>query len=91
MRYNKPFLGIDQQIVLLQERGMGITDPARAADYLKRIGYYRLSAYWYPFRRSSLRPDAAGKPQMVVEDDFRPALSSRPCLRSTSSTRSSGS
>ncbi len=51
---------------------MGITDPARAADYLKRIGYYRLSAYWYPFRRSSLRPDAAGKPQAVVEDDFRP-------------------
>jgi abortive infection bacteriophage resistance protein len=72
MRYKKPFLGIDQQIVLLQERGMGITDPARAADYLKRIGYYRLSAYWYPFRRSSLRPDAAGKPQAVVEDDFRP-------------------
>lgn len=29
---------------------MQIDDLPRAAAYLERIGYYRLSAYWYPFR-----------------------------------------
>lgn len=29
---------------------MTITDAAKAEEYLARIGYYRLSAYWYGFR-----------------------------------------
>lgn len=29
---------------------MVVTDDAAAQDYLERVGYYRLSAYWYPFR-----------------------------------------
>ena len=28
-------------------------DTAKAAEYLSRLGYYRLSAYWYPFRQTS--------------------------------------
>ena len=37
-------------------RGMIITDTARAAEYLRRIGYYRLSTYWYPFHKSTRTP-----------------------------------
>lgn len=50
---------------------MTISDSGKAADALKRIGYYRLSGYWYPFRRSRLITDAGGKPTMQVLDTFR--------------------
>ena len=29
---------------------MSVPDTAKAEEYLRRIGYYRLSGYWYPFR-----------------------------------------
>jgi len=52
MPYNKPYLPVLQQIALIKGRGMGISDDALAASYLEKIGYYRLSGYWYPYRRS---------------------------------------
>jgi abortive infection bacteriophage resistance protein len=48
--YSKPYLSIEDQIALLKKRGMGIPDSRQAAEWLCRIGYYRLSGYWYPFR-----------------------------------------
>ena len=72
IEYAKPYLDVPQQVDLLISRGMTITDRLRAEDYLRRIGYYRLSAYWYPFRNSILTPDARGKPQRVIYDDFKP-------------------
>lgn len=47
---------------------MTITDRARAEATLQRIGYYRLSGYWYPFRRSHAGADG----KSIVEDNFRP-------------------
>ena len=49
MIYDKPPISIDQQIQLLESRGMNVPSHARAAHYLCHIGYYRLSAYWLPF------------------------------------------
>lgn len=51
---------------------MVVTDDAKAQEYLARIGYYRLSAYCYPFRQEtrSTRPD--GSTRKAVEDDFKP-------------------
>ena len=49
-RAPKPYTTFERQIKLLQERGLTISDPARAADYLRRIGYYRMSGYCKPFR-----------------------------------------
>lgn len=79
--YTKPYKSIADQIALLENRGMEITDRAAASACLQRIGYYRLSGYWYPFRKShvSTNPVTAqplihpltGKMQVVVEDDFR--------------------
>lgn len=48
--YQKPYLTIPQQVELLRDRGMLVEDEAKASEYLQRIGYYRLSAYWHPMR-----------------------------------------
>jgi abortive infection bacteriophage resistance protein len=72
-RFEKPFLRVAQQISLLCSRGMVITDTAKAESCLARIGYYRLSAYWYPFRQSEQCVDpATGQKKTRVLDTFRP-------------------
>ena len=43
MIYPKPWSSYADQLDQLIERGMAVTDRARALDYLERIGYYRLS------------------------------------------------
>lgn len=53
MPYNKPYLPVTQQISLIKERGLRISDDALAQSYLEKIGYYRLSGYWYPYRKSA--------------------------------------
>ena len=47
--YAKPYLTFKQQSALLAQRGM-VLDGSDAANALESIGYYRLSAYWYPYR-----------------------------------------
>lgn len=53
MAYTKSYIGIPEQITLLKNRGMAIPDEGKAAACLSRIGYYRLSGYWYLFRRQA--------------------------------------
>ena len=48
--YTKPPLSFDEQVDRLTGRGMTIGDRDRAREVLSHISYYRLSAYWYPFR-----------------------------------------
>lgn len=50
MAYDRPWKSFGEQLDLLVVRGIVVTDRATALSYLERIGYYRLSAYWYPFR-----------------------------------------
>ncbi len=38
------------QLELLKSRGLLVDDDTAALNYLARIGYYRLSGYWYPLR-----------------------------------------
>lgn len=51
VEYRKPYLTFDQQLDLLKSRGMHVDDDVRALQALRSIGYYRLSAYVYPFRQ----------------------------------------
>lgn len=46
--YAKTCLTPKQHIELLKNRGMNISDEEKAANYLTNIGYFRLSAYFYP-------------------------------------------
>lgn len=39
----------DEQVALLQNRGMAISDVALAQHQLQHLNYYRLAAYWLPF------------------------------------------
>ena len=55
--FNKPYLEREQLVVLLREKGMRIGDETCATECLGRIGYYRLSGYWHPFK---LRGDGHG-------------------------------
>jgi abortive infection bacteriophage resistance protein len=48
--YNKNPLTFKEQIDILKSRGMIFDDKNSAIIDLQKIGYYRLSAYWYPFR-----------------------------------------
>lgn len=47
----KTWKSFHDQLDLLQSRNLIIKDEARALSYLARIGYYRLSGYFYPFRQ----------------------------------------
>ena len=53
MSYAKPWKSYADQLNQLIDRGMVVTDRDRALDCLKRIGYYRLSGYWFAFRERS--------------------------------------
>ncbi len=53
MEYSKPWKSYEDQLDLLVSRGLVVTDRPKALEYLKRIGYYRLSGYWFPFRERS--------------------------------------
>lgn len=51
MQFIKPPKSFDEQIDLLIDRGMAITDRDRAKRYLGHLNYYRLAAYWLPFEQ----------------------------------------
>lgn len=55
--YTKPHLTFSEQIQKLKDRGLDIQDDLAAEQALKRIGYYRLTAYLYTFRKLLPHPD----------------------------------
>jgi abortive infection bacteriophage resistance protein len=59
----KEFKTYEQQLCLLADRGMDMGDENHAAETLRRVNYYRLSGYWYPFRKK----DSTGR-----QDEFYP-------------------
>jgi abortive infection bacteriophage resistance protein len=67
--YNKPHLPFDQQLTLLKNRGLEITDDSLGIAYLGRIGYYRLSAYLYPMRAPLMLQDPTTQKIKVTRQD----------------------
>lgn len=53
MTYTKPWTSYAEQVDQLIVRGMLVEDREKALDCLERIGYYRLSGYWFAFRERS--------------------------------------
>jgi len=47
--FNKPPLPYKYQLHKLANRGLVITNEAKALHLLEMVSYYRLNAYWYPF------------------------------------------
>lgn len=52
MEYSKPPLTYEDQISLLESRGLTINDKERTKRYLQEISYYRLSAYALPYQQT---------------------------------------
>lgn len=52
--YTKPFLSLDEQIELLQLRGLAVQNVPAARASLLEYGYYRLSGYSHPLRQYDL-------------------------------------
>ena len=48
-QYTKPFKSLQEQAELLISRGL-VGEKREICERLQHVGYYRLSAYWYPFR-----------------------------------------
>ena len=71
MKPLKPWLAFAQQLDVLQARGLEVEDRAAALDYLERLGYYRLSGYWYPLRAIDAQASAA-QSKAVRLDSFVP-------------------
>ena len=82
MSYIKPWTSIEDQLGTLQARGLGVTDRAKALNCLQRIGYYRLSGYWFAFRQLSdgicsrwspaYTRKNKPKPGMLALENFKP-------------------
>jgi abortive infection bacteriophage resistance protein len=68
MAYQRPWKSYQELLELVKSRNMLVTDESAALSYLERIGYYRLSAYWYPFREFKLEI-IEGKGMVGVKQD----------------------
>lgn len=50
MRYSKAALSFSDQLAQLEQRGLVVADRDRALHWLQHVSYYRLSAYFLPFK-----------------------------------------
>ncbi|HET9622319.1 MAG TPA: Abi family protein [Kofleriaceae bacterium] len=64
MKFTKPPTTINEQVELLIKRGME-GDPVLMAERLRCTSYYRLSAYWFTFRKED-------RTRQIRYDDFVP-------------------
>jgi abortive infection bacteriophage resistance protein len=61
MKEDKPWKSFSDQLAILTDRGLQVDNKAAALNYLDRIGYYRLSGYWYSFRQLEINLDDEGR------------------------------
>lgn len=54
MKYNKPPITTEEQIKLLEERGLIIEDKDKIKRYLKNISYYHFSIYFKHFQKDNI-------------------------------------
>lgn len=72
VEYAKPWLPVDEQIDRLEAHGIHIEDHNRATKVLQSVGYYRLTGYLYPFRRSEQYTDTEGYSRVRVLSEHQP-------------------
>jgi abortive infection bacteriophage resistance protein len=70
-KYEKPHLPYPDQLALLKSRGLACADDAHAIRVLRAAGYYRLSAYIYPFRELLTETDERTSPYHFRSDKIR--------------------
>lgn len=78
--YDRPHLSFADQAEILESRGLDCTD-CDAASALSKIGYYRLSAYTYPFRKMLDSGSGGETPFQYRQADFEPGYKLSDALR----------
>ena len=73
--YTKPHLSFVDQLALLTQRGLIVTEQSKAIHHLQRIGYGRLTLYWQPFQQ--IIPDPANPTRTIRSDQFLPGAEFR--------------
>ena len=67
MEYEKPWLSYEQQAdLLIEDRGL-IADRENLIRHLQEVGYYRLSGYWYIFKRYNALDSSNSHDERFVE------------------------
>ena len=72
MDYTKPALSFEQQAQRLLDRGLIAKGKNEIVSCLKSVNYYRLSAYWYPFK---VTDPATGSESFAPNTSFEIILS----------------
>ncbi|KQR99215.1 MULTISPECIES: Abi family protein [Microbacterium] len=75
VEYTKPWLSVDAQTDKLVSRGIEIGDRTEATKLLRAVGYYRLTGYLYPFRRSERYESDDGRSRVRVLNEYLPGTS----------------
>jgi abortive infection bacteriophage resistance protein len=73
LQYSKPPLSFEKQLELLIRRGLIVHSKQLALSKLSIISYYRLSAYWYPFRKRNANKQ--------ITDTFIAGTTFKECIR----------
>lgn len=70
MPSHKKWKSLTEQLKILKGRGLNIDNDDAAINNLERVGYYRLSGYWYPFRKFNIESNADGELKFYRDDKF---------------------
>lgn len=65
--YTKPSKTFSEQVALVSGRGLDVGDPKKAEETLARVGYYRLSGYWHPFKQADDRFEAGASLEKALQ------------------------
>nr|WP_231391061.1 Abi family protein [Neisseria meningitidis] len=60
----------DEQLEILRSRGLQIDDEKKALGYLRTIGYYRLSGYFYSFRQFAPESSKSRLDEFITDTRF---------------------
>ena len=58
--FNKPAITPEQQLALLEQRGLSILDRPRALAFLQSVSFFRLTPYMRPFQVNAQHSFVAG-------------------------------
>jgi abortive infection bacteriophage resistance protein len=79
--YARPHRTFQDQLDQLEARRLNVGDQTTALAYLRQLGYYRLSAYWYPLRKREVLTGFDGRLRSVVREDFQDGASFEQAVR----------
>lgn len=73
--YTKPWNSLEQQVDKLADRGVDVAPHEHAISLLNTVGYYRLTGYLYPLRRSEQRTHDDGRVETTILSGYRSGAS----------------